>query len=138
MYFHWSKMEDIINVGGGNLMVQIYNATEDEKLCNSDVHVYIDGCHSMQKAGAILRLKPGESITLLQHVYHKFWGDEGHGPVILREVSMVNDNHNDNRFYESIGRFPAIEEDEKPIYLLKVMNILKLRNGGRLRSVICH
>lgn len=34
------------------------------------------------------------------------------------EVSKVNDDTNDNRFYEKIGRFPKIEEDEKPLYLL--------------------
>ena len=33
------------------------------------------------------------------------------------EVSMCNDDENDNRFYESFGRFPTIEEDE-PAYRL--------------------
>ena len=31
--------------------------------------------------------------------------------------SMCNDDENDNRFYEPIGRFPEIEEDE-PAYRL--------------------
>ena len=31
---------------------------------------------------------------------------------------MCNDDENDNRFYEPIGRFPEIEEDEKPYRLL--------------------
>ena len=30
---------------------------------------------------------------------------------------MCNDDENDNRFYEPIGRFPTIEEDE-PAYRL--------------------
>jgi D-lyxose ketol-isomerase len=34
------------------------------------------------------------------------------------EVSLVNDDNTDNRFYESLGRFPEIEEDEPPLYLL--------------------
>ena len=34
------------------------------------------------------------------------------------EVSMVNDDVNDNRFYETMGRFPKIEEDEAPLRLL--------------------
>lgn len=31
-HFHWSKMEDIINRGGGNLIIQVYNSTEDEEM----------------------------------------------------------------------------------------------------------
>lgn len=42
----------------------------------------------------------------------------GTGPVLLGEVSMCNDDNTDNRFYEPIGRFPEIEEDEPPYRLL--------------------
>ena len=42
----------------------------------------------------------------------------GTGPVLLGEVSQVNDDNTDNRFYEPVGRFPAIEEDEPPYRLL--------------------
>jgi D-lyxose ketol-isomerase len=38
--------------------------------------------------------------------------------LLLGEVSMVNDDHNDNFFEEKLGRFPIIEEDEKPLHLL--------------------
>jgi D-lyxose ketol-isomerase len=38
--------------------------------------------------------------------------------VLVGEVSSVNDDASDNRFAEPIGRFPAIEEDEAPLYLL--------------------
>jgi D-lyxose ketol-isomerase len=34
------------------------------------------------------------------------------------EVSSVNDDANDNRFHRPTGRFPAIEDDEPPLYLL--------------------
>ena len=44
--------------------------------------------------------------------------EEGSGDVLLGEVSMCNDDENDNRFYEPIGRFPEIEEDEEPYRLL--------------------
>ena len=30
MHFHWNKMEDIINRGGGELEIQLYNATDEE------------------------------------------------------------------------------------------------------------
>ena len=33
---------------------------------------------------------------------------------MLGEVSQCNDDNTDNRFYEPVGRFPAIEEDEAP------------------------
>lgn len=40
------------------------------------------------------------------------------GPVLLGEVSMCNDDENDNRFYEELGCFPEVEEDEPPYQLL--------------------
>lgn len=118
MHFHWNKMEDIINRGGGNLMIEVYNATEDEQLADTPVTVTIDGCEKTVPAGTILRLTPGESITLPPYQYHAFWGEEGHGTVLIGEVSMVNDDNTDNRFLETQGRFPSIEEDEAPLYLL--------------------
>jgi D-lyxose ketol-isomerase len=33
------------------------------------------------------------------------------------EVSVVNDDEADNRFYDPLGRFPEIVEDEPPLYL---------------------
>ena len=38
--------------------------------------------------------------------------------MLLGEVSQCNDDNTDNRFYEQLGRFPAIEEDEPPYRLL--------------------
>ncbi|HHV62539.1 MAG TPA: D-lyxose/D-mannose family sugar isomerase [Firmicutes bacterium] len=117
-HFHWSKMEDIINRGGGNLLVQVYNSTEDERLADTPVSISQDGRNYTAPAGTIVRLTPGESITLAPRVYHKFWGEKGSGMVLLGEVSKVNDDRVDNRFLEKVGRFPTIEEDEPPLYLL--------------------
>ena len=118
MHFHHNKMEDIINRGGGNLIVEEYNATDDDRHADTDVTVHLDGHTATVPAGTKLRLAPGESITLPQRQYHAFWAEKGHGKVLIGEVSMVNDDNTDNRFYEAQGRFPAIEEDESPIYLL--------------------
>lgn len=118
MHFHWNKMEDIINRGGGNLMIEVYNATDKEELADTPVTVLLDGCRKTVPAGTVLRLTPGESITLPPYQYHAFWAEEGHGTVLIGEVSMVNDDNTDNRFYEPQGRFPSIEEDEAPLYLL--------------------
>lgn len=116
LHFHWKKMEDIINRGGGNLMIQLFNSTEDEGLADTPVTVSVDGVRRTLPAGATLTLTPGESITLPTRLYHKFWGEGS--PVLVGEVSTVNDDVQDNRFYEQAGRFPAIEEDEPPLYLL--------------------
>jgi D-lyxose ketol-isomerase len=51
-------------------------------------------------------------------MYHSFWGQRGTGQVMVGEVSAVNDDQSDNRFLEELGRFPEIEEDEAPAYLL--------------------
>lgn len=118
MHFHWSKMEDIINRGGGNLMIELYNSTENEELADTDIEVTIDGVKNVFPAGHIVCLHPGESITLTRGLYHRFWGEEGKGTVLVAEVSMCNDDTADNRFYDKTGRFPEIEEDEKPLYLL--------------------
>lgn len=118
MHFHWNKMEDIINRGGGNLIIELYNSTADEGLADTPVTVTSDGHVYTVPAGTQLRLTPGESITLPPRQYHAFWAEKGHGKVLIGEVSMVNDDNKDNRFYEKMGRFPAIEEDEAPLYLL--------------------
>lgn len=117
-HFHWHKMEDIINRGGGNLMIQLYNSTEDEELADTELKISMDGRNYLAPAGTIVRLTPGQSITLYPGMYHKFWGEKGKGTVLVGEVSQVNDDHTDNRFLEPTGRFPAIEEDASPLYLL--------------------
>jgi D-lyxose ketol-isomerase len=116
MHFHWVKMEDIINRGGGKLAVQLHNAGPDEGLDDGDVTVSVDGVSHTVAGGETIFLNPGESVTLPPYCYHQFWGAEER--VLVGEVSLVNDDYIDNRFYEPIGRFPAIEEDEAPLHLL--------------------
>ena len=118
MHFHWNKTEDIINRGGGNLVMELYSSTPDENLSNDNVTVSIDGILTMAKAGEPLILKPGQSICLTPGLYHRFYGEKGNGSVLTGEVSMVNDDNNDNRFYDKVGRFPDIEEDAEPLHLL--------------------
>jgi D-lyxose ketol-isomerase len=116
MHFHWHKTEDIINRGGGNLVIQLYNATSDERLSDSEVAVSVDGVRRTVPAGGRVVLTPGESITLVDHCYHEFWAEGGR--VLAGEVSLVNDDAADNRFYRPVGRFPQIEEDAAPLFLL--------------------
>ena len=116
LHLHKVKTEDIINRGGGGLAIKMYNSTPDGDLDDSDVIVSVDGTMRTMSAGGTLVLKPGESVTLTDGLYHEFWGvDE---PVLVGEVSLVNDDATDNYFYDKIGRFPQIEEDEDPLHLL--------------------
>ena len=118
MHFHWIKMEDIINRGGGNILIRVYNSTKDEQLDKAgDVFVNLDGRKVAVPAGTQVRLTPGESISIQPFMYHDFSVEKGTGPVLLGEVSECNDDTTDNRFLEDIGRFPEIDEDE-PAYRL--------------------
>ena len=118
MHFHWNKMEDIINRGGGNVLIRVYNSTESGEFADTAVTAHCDGRAFSVPAGTQVKLKPGESITIYPYMYHDFELEPGTGPVLLGEVSMCNDDENDNRFYEPIGRFPDIEEDDPPYRLL--------------------
>jgi hypothetical protein len=118
MHFHWSKMEDIINRGGGNLVMELYGSDEKEGFSDKPLVISTDGIKRMVPPGGKIILMPGESVTLEQRMYHRFYGQKGKGRVLVGEVSAVNDDTSDNRFYESVGRFPEITEDEKPLHLL--------------------
>lgn len=87
-------------------------------MAETDVTISVDGERRVLKAGSIVRLRPGESITMSQRTYHSFWGEGGLGQVLVGEESQVNDDTKDNRFLEPTGRFPSLIEDEEPLYLL--------------------
>lgn len=116
-HFHYQKVEDIINRGGGELVIQLWNSTPDEQLDNTKtVVVSMDGVHVSVEPGGTIVLKPGDSVTLPTRLYHKFWGRKE--KTLVGEVSRVNDDYVDNRFYEKVGRFAEIEEDTDPLFLL--------------------
>ena len=116
--FTGKKKEDIINRGGGNLILELYLSDQSGSRLDTPVSVSIDGTRKTVAAGENVRLLPGESIFLEPFVYHLFYAEKGSGPVVIGEVSEVNDDETDNRFHDPIGRFPAIEEDEQPEHLL--------------------
>ncbi len=117
-HFHFQKMEDIINRGGGVVEIEFWNAAPDEKLADTEVLLSFDGVERTIRPGDTVRLGPGESVCIPPRVYHRFWGRAGDGPVLIGEVSRVNDDHVDNRFYDPVGRFPTIDEDVAPLHLL--------------------
>jgi D-lyxose ketol-isomerase len=117
LHRHIVKAEDIINRGGGVLALELYNSdAAGEVDRESEVEVATDGVLRRQEAGAILRLGPGESVTLMPGNWHAFWGEGG--DVLVGEVSTVNNDLTDNVFADPIGRFAEIEEDEEPLRLL--------------------
>ena len=88
-------------------------------MLDTDVVVCSDGKKQVVPAGTRVRLQPGQSITITPYMYHDFITPKTGGAVLLGEVSMCNDDENDNFFYnKEVGRFPEIEEDEAPYRLL--------------------
>lgn len=120
LHFHFSKTEDIINRGGGILILQLYNTKGDKKIDEEkDVTVYCDGIRTTVKAGESIEIHPGNSITLTPYIYHRFIANEGTGNLVVGEVSKINDDNKDNHFArESAHRFNLIEEDEDILYPL--------------------
>lgn len=118
-HFHWYKTEDIINRGGGNMLIRVYNSLPDEEIdYESDVTVHVDGETRVVPAGTQIRLTPGDSLHISRKLYHDFHVEEGTGAVLIGEVSQCNDDTTDNHFNPPCGRFPEIEEDEPPYRLL--------------------
>ena len=119
LHRHHRKTEDIINRGNsvtGNLVVQLYNSTESGRLADTPVTVTCDGITRQTVAGGSVVLRAGESITLPPGLYHSFYS--ANGSALIGEVSSMNDDVADNRFYQALSRFPDIIEDELPFRLL--------------------
>ena len=116
LHLHKVKTEDIINRGGGRLGIKLFNSTEEGGLRQDEIEIHMDGVIHTLPPGGTVYLSPGESITLPDGLYHEFWGEDER--VLVGEVSLVNDDATDNYFYDAIGRFPGIEEDEEPVHLL--------------------
>ncbi len=118
MHRHNLKAEDIINRGGGTLVIELFGDTSGSIDRSKGTAVYTDGIRRELPPGALLKLQPGESVTLMpREHWHAFWGEGG--DVFVGEVSTVNDDNTDNIFEDArISRFSGIEEDEDPWRLL--------------------
>lgn len=117
MHTHVIKAEDIINRGGATLAIELYGSDAGGKFDESaGGTVVCDGIRRDFTPGEVLKLAPGESVTLMPGDWHAFWGEGG--DVLIGEVSTVNDDETDNIFRASIGRFAEVEEDEAPMHLL--------------------
>lgn len=121
-HFHWNKREDIINRGGGNLLIELYKANPVENALDKDGGSFSIKVNSMLRTmntGDTLILRPGDSVCLEPVHAHTFYADpELNLPVMAGEVSMVNDDHTDNCFVDGMPRFDPVEEDEEIRYYL--------------------
>jgi D-lyxose ketol-isomerase len=130
-HYHWSKREDIINRGGGDLAITLYNSSPEDfadveaaralkkgTFMDTPVTTKIDGKEITIPAGGKVILHPGQSIAVTPGLYHSWQGVPGTGEVIVFEVSTTNDDRTDNRFYKASDRIPSIEEDVTPTYLM--------------------
>ena len=118
IHYHAKKMEDIINRCGGNILIRLYQATTEGEKSGKSFEVVVDGCRKEISAGAIICLRPGESVCLPPRTIHQFWSEKGSGLTVSGEVSSVCDDLSDNCFLEEVSRFPTIEEDEPSLFLL--------------------
>lgn len=117
MHRHVIKAEDIINRGGGRLVLELFASAPDGMPDpEAEVNVLTDGRQRRLAAGSRLSLSPGESVTLMPGDWHAFWAEGA--DVLIGEVSTVNDDLTDNIFREPIGRFSDIDEDAPPLHLL--------------------
>ncbi len=109
-HFHWNKMEDIIHrAGEGQFCFRLWKANKAEEKTDEPVFVKVDGVVTEYEPGKVYTVPKGCSVCFEPYTYHEFWYEGGCG--LIGEVSMVNDDAADNRFYEPVGRFPAIDED---------------------------
>lgn len=117
MHTHAIKAEDIINRGGGTLVLELYGSDDAGGFAEDrGGRVLCDGIPRDFAPGEKLRIAPGESVTLRPGDWHAFWAEGA--DVLIGEVSTVNDDETDNIFRDPIGRFAQIEEDVAPTHLL--------------------
>ena len=115
-HFHLKKIEDIINRGGGDVVLSLTPPTDKRH----PAKVYQDGKEIIITPNTVICLKVGESVCLPPGIIHQFWGEETEPGAIplIGEVSSFCDDVGDNVFFEPVARFASIIEDEPARYCL--------------------
>jgi D-lyxose ketol-isomerase len=104
-HLHPRKTEDILNRGGGELVVELVHPDEPE----ASVRALVNGAPHTIAPGERLRLGPGEGVQVPRGIRHRFWAEGAE--VLGGEVSSVNDDEGDNVFLVASPRYPGIDED---------------------------
>ena len=113
---HYTKTEDLINRGGGTIWINLVAADEKGNRRTGPSTVLIDEEPITFVGQTQVKLQPGQSILLEPGIYHAIGAETV--PVLVGEVSLVNDDLNDNIFAVPVDRFPTIIEDEPPLHLI--------------------
>jgi hypothetical protein len=116
-HFLQTRTKDLINRGGGDLLVQIHRLKAQQELDEeSRAPVSINGISYNLKAGGVVRLAPGDSITTPPRFCHKFWAEKA--SCLVGEVSTSHSDPVGHAFVEEAAWFIAVEEDEAPLFLM--------------------
>jgi len=113
---HYTKTEDLINRGGGPLTIRLTAADLSGRPRQGAACVLVDEEPVTFEERIAIQLEPGQSIVLEPGMFHAL--EAADAPVLVGEVSLVNDDLNDNIFTVPLPRFPKIIEDEPPLHLL--------------------
>ena len=133
-HLHYEKTEDIINRGGGRLVVELYHFDDRNELADTPVTVSCDGVRRTVPAGGSVILSTGESITLVPGLYHEFAGEPGSGTVLVGEVSSVNDDAIDNHFLAGVAALPVDRGGRAAV----APAVHRVPVAGRLTLALCH
>lgn len=116
LHTHARKKEDII-CRQGRLAIELWAGHPDKTAKGTPFHLKRNGKEVQVRSGEVAVLEAGERVTLVPGIYHAFWGASEE--CVIGEVSTANDDLHDNFFANAeIGRYPGIEEDERPLVRL--------------------
>lgn len=118
VHYHRTKMEDIFNQGGGNILIAFWAIGEDGSPSSEMLELSVSGRKTRVLAGSPVHLSPGNWVCVPPRTYHQFWSEEGGGTVLSAEISSVCNDYSDNIFWPDGERFPTIQEDEAARYVL--------------------
>jgi hypothetical protein len=113
MHAHGRKKEDII-CRAGRLAIELWKGHPERTMKGEVFALDRNGVKVDVRSGEQLILEAGERVTISPGIYHAFWAESPE--AVIGEISTANDDVNDNHFVDpAIGRFPAIEEDARPV-----------------------
>ena len=116
-FHHHTHGQDLVNRGGGDLVVQLHHAGPSDELDDDrPVTAVVDGVEVEFEPGGLARLTVGESLGVAPRVYHKFWAEMA--SCMVSEISSPANGRQDFHYLEDARRLPDIEEDEEPLHLL--------------------
>ena len=116
LHTHAKKKEDII-CRQGRLAIELWQGHPEKTEKGKPFRMKRNGIEVEVHSGDVAMLEAGERVTLTPGLYHAFWSASEE--CVLGEVSTANDDLNDNFFVNpDIGRYPGIEEDERPLVRL--------------------